>query len=271
MPPLRPCSALVIILVVIQAPQVFSNAKCFFRDGSEDYSASPCPSLYNTAMCCWLNRTDGYEPDVCTPQGFCISGQFWGELFLDSCTSGNWEGNSGCSPVPAACGEFNKIPLKSADPAGSRHLCADLFDVGTIPSQYTTVTQCTDGSFCCTGSNDTCCSNGSGIYLSADGRQIISRETTQGSNTSCIQGSNTSFIQGSNTSSIQSSDTSCIALRAGVGVVSAVAGIVVILLAVVIFRYQKIGGPRYKLSIGGKRCKRGVPSQQPPYELEATD
>jgi hypothetical protein len=263
MPPLRLCSALVIILVVIQAPQVFSNAKCFLRDGSEDYSASPCPSLYNTAMCCWLNRTDGYEPDVCTPQGFCISGQFWGELFLDSCTSGNWEGNSGCSPVPAACGEFNKIPLKSADPAGSRHLCADLFDVGTTPNQYTTVTQCTDGSFCCTGSNDTCCSNGSGIYLSADGRQIISRETTRGSNTSCIQGSNTSCIQGSN--------TSCIALRAGVGVVSAVAGIVVILLAVVIFRYQKIGGPRYKLSISGKRSKRGVPGQQPPYELEATD
>jgi hypothetical protein len=106
MPPLRPCSALVvIILVVIQAPQVFSDARCFLRDGSEDYSASPCPSLYNTAMCCWLNRTDGFEPDVCTPQGFCISGQFWGELFLDSCTSGNWEGNSGCSPVPAACGE----------------------------------------------------------------------------------------------------------------------------------------------------------------------
>lgn len=249
--------ALVFILVVIQAPQVFSYARCFLRDGSEDYAASPCPSLYNTAMCCWLNRSDGFEPDVCTPQGFCISGQFWGELFLDSCTSGNWDGNSGCSPVPAACGEFNKIPLKSAD--------ADLFDVGTIPNQYTTVTQCTDGSFCCIGSNDTCCSNGSGIYLSADGRKIISRETTQGSNTSCIQGSNISCIQGSN--------PSCTALRAGVGVVSAVAGIVVILLAVVIFRHQRIGGPQYTLSARGetKNQLRGVPSQQPPYELEATD
>src|SRR4051794_33170938 len=176
MPPLRPCSALVIILVVIQAPPIFCDARCFLRDGSEDYFASPCPSLYNTAMCCWLNRTDGFEPDVCTTQGFCISGQFWGQWFLDSCTSRNWEGNSGCSPVAAACGEFNKNTSQKRRPC-SRHLCADLFGVGTIPYQYTTVTQCTDGSFCCTALNETCCSNGSGIYLSADGRQIISRET----------------------------------------------------------------------------------------------
>jgi hypothetical protein len=97
------------------------------------------------------------------------------------------------------------------------------------------------------GLNDTCCSNRSGIYLSADGRQIISRETTQGS---------------------------CIALRAWVGVVSAVAGIVVaILLAVVIFRYQRIGGPWYKLLASGeaKTELRRAPTQQPPYELESMD
>src|SRR5277367_4161180 len=93
--------------------------------------------------------------------------------------------------------------------------------------------------------NDTFCStNGSGIYLSADSRQIISRETTQGSNTSCI------------------------ALRAGVGVVSAVAGIVVILLAVVIFRYKLSARGETKLNPAAQL--RGVPSQQPPYELEST-
>jgi hypothetical protein len=108
-----------VILVVIQAPQAFSDARCFHRDGSEDYSASPCPGLYNTAMCCWLNCTDGFEPDVCTPQGFCISGQLYGEWFLDSCTSKSREGNSDCSLVPAACGDLNKIPLKSADPVVS--------------------------------------------------------------------------------------------------------------------------------------------------------
>jgi len=55
--------------------------------------------------------------------------------------------------------------------------------------------------------------------------------------------------------------------------VSAVAGIVVILLAVVVFRYQRIGGPRYKPSASGEAKTpaaqlKGVPSQQPLYELE---
>ena len=54
---------------------------------------------------------------------------------------------------------------------------------------------------------------------------------------------------------------------------SAVAGIVVILLAVVVFRYQRIGGPRYKPSASGVAKTpaaqlKGVPSQQPLYELE---
>ena len=46
-----------------------------------------------------------------------------------------------------------------------------------------------------------------------------------------------------------------------------------ILLAVVIFRYQRIGGPRYEPPAGGEAKNpaaqlKGVPGRQPPYELD---
>ena len=120
-----------------------------------------------------------------------------------------------------------------------------IFDTGTAPNGYTTVTQCMDGSFCCTKSNTTCCTNKSGIYLSSDGRQFLSSNIAQTSNTSYTQASNTSCAHASNTSCIQASNAPCMSLRAGTGAASAVAGILLIFLIVIVFHYRKTRHPSH--------------------------
>jgi hypothetical protein len=61
-------------------------------------------------------------------------------------------------------------------------------------------------------------------------------------------------------------------LELGLGVVSAVAVIVVVLLAVVTFWYKRTGGPWYRPLASGEAKTpatqlRRVPTQEPPYEL----
>jgi len=61
-------------------------------------------------MCCYLNRTDGYDDDVCT-RGACLSRYWPGEYFVIACTSSDWE-ESGCSPLWKACGESAGVVAK---------------------------------------------------------------------------------------------------------------------------------------------------------------
>jgi hypothetical protein len=71
---------------------------CYFSDGAEDTSAqiAPCPSPYNTKMCCWLN--DLTNPEACTTDV-----PFW----VDACTDINWE--DGCSPLGKICGSLPSL------------------------------------------------------------------------------------------------------------------------------------------------------------------
>lgn len=104
--PLRVISCIITILVAIDVPH--SLGQCFFRDGTKDMDASPCPLNINTSMCCWLNETADAIPDICTHQGICISGgnRYRMAPFVDSCQSADWGDGSGCSPIPAACGMY---------------------------------------------------------------------------------------------------------------------------------------------------------------------
>lgn len=83
---------------------------------------------------------------------------------------------------------------------------------GTQPNVETPLTECPDGSFCCHGSNSSCCFDGSGIYLSFDGRQILYKTATNPNP----------------------------GLKAGIGTVSAVAGILMAVLFLLIFRLKRI-------------------------------
>jgi hypothetical protein len=93
-------------------PFTFGSA-CYFSDGTEDTSAqiAPCPSLYNTKMCCWLNNVT--YPDACTTQGLCLSNSSDVSFWVDACTDINW--GDGCSPLGKICGSLPlPHPLKIA-------------------------------------------------------------------------------------------------------------------------------------------------------------
>lgn len=57
--------------------------------------------------------------------------------------------------------------------------------------EYTGVSKCDDGSFCCGHGNSTCCSGKTGIYLNKDGMQIILRPDQGSSDESQTRASST--------------------------------------------------------------------------------
>src|SRR5579862_2005699 len=77
---------------------------CYFRNGSVDlrYGIQRCDSIFQHNMCCWLDAAPAY-PDVCTPQGLCLSNttEEPSQLYLDSCADPKW--TLGCSPLADFC------------------------------------------------------------------------------------------------------------------------------------------------------------------------
>ena len=89
---------------------------CYFRDGSVDLRSGiqRCDSILQHNMCCWLNAYPAY-PDICTPQGLCVSNttEEPSQLYVDSCADPKW--SLGCSPLAEFCSKITGCsrPLRS--------------------------------------------------------------------------------------------------------------------------------------------------------------
>jgi hypothetical protein len=83
---------LIFPVILLQVFSPLAIALFYFPSGAVDNSSDPCPGVLGTPMCCWLNRTDGISPDICTRQGLCISNDpnNEGKIFVDGCSNSNW-------------------------------------------------------------------------------------------------------------------------------------------------------------------------------------
>jgi hypothetical protein len=206
-------------------PFTFGSA-CYFSDGTEDTSAqiAPCPSLYNTKMCCWLNNVT--YPDACTTQGLCLSNSSDVSFWVDACTDINW--GDGCSPLGKICGSLplphplkkNKLKLIFSAVANSNE------------NIYHPLTLCSDGSFCCGGENTTCCLASQGYYLDQSGKILAAPSApTKTLYTTVTATSAASTMNTSNKGAV-------IGLASALGVVSFV-GLIALLFAIWRFRRSK--------------------------------
>ncbi|TVY36285.1 hypothetical protein LOCC1_G008608, partial [Lachnellula occidentalis] len=157
-------------------------ATCYNPDGSEAVDRvafQPCNQIAGAvSQCCGTNWT-GVNPavanDVCQPNGLCLNSLNDAPLYWrSSCTDKTWQ-----------------------SPFCLKGLCTD-FDNGGNSSENVAVLECTDGSWCCGGSNTTCCQENLGIKIPS------TLGVTSTSTTSSTLQSSTSIVQ----SSISVSSTS---------------------------------------------------------------
>jgi hypothetical protein len=209
-------------------PSVFGSS-CYFSDGTEDTSAqvAPCPSLYNTKMCCWLNNLA--YPDACTTQGLCLSNSSTVPFWVDACTDINW--GDGCSPLGKICGSLPHSPKDDLKLTFSAV-------ANSNESIYHPLTQCSDGSFCCGNENTTCCLASQGYYLDQSGSILAAPSASSIKISATI----TTYVTATATSAVSTTNTSnkgaVIGLASALGVVSLV-GLTALLFAVWRFRRSK--------------------------------
>lgn len=221
---------------VLLLPSVFSSA-CYFADGAEDTSAqiAPCPSLYNTKMCCWLN--DLTNPDACTTQGLCLSNSSNVPFWVDACTDINW--GDGCSPLGKICCSLPLPPPPTTSPPQKNNLKLIFSAVAnSTESIYHPLTQCSDGSFCCGNENTTCCLAGHGYHLDGSGKILA----TASASSIITSATTTTYTTVTATSAVSATNTSnkgaIIGLASALGVVSLV-GLAVLFFAIWRFRRSK--------------------------------
>ncbi|TVY18715.1 hypothetical protein LARI1_G003846, partial [Lachnellula arida] len=151
------------------------TATCYNPDGSEAVDRvafQPCNQIAGTiSQCCGTNWS-GVNPmvtnDVCQPNGLCLNSLNGAPLYWrSSCTDKTWQ-----------------------SPFCLKGLCTD-FNNGGNSSQNVAVLECADGSWCCGGSNTTCCQENLGVQipltLGATSTSTIS--STSQSSTSILQSS----------------------------------------------------------------------------------
>ncbi|KFY22477.1 hypothetical protein V493_06557 [Pseudogymnoascus sp. VKM F-4281 (FW-2241)] len=146
------------------------RAACYNPDGSEvtHPAFQPCNQVVGQfGMCCGTNWTGGVVmPDKCQENGLCLNSFENAPLYWrGSCTDPTWK-----SPNCLA------------------NLCASDGDAGVDGSaaeQNVAVTECSDGSWCCGGSNKDCCDDGTGVKIAATlGKAISSSQSSSSISTS---------------------------------------------------------------------------------------
>ncbi|KAH8599384.1 hypothetical protein B0O99DRAFT_389491 [Bisporella sp. PMI_857] len=128
-------------IILLQLARCTTALDCYGTNGnlvSRDFQ--PCIAIDGVqSMCCGLNRTEAENPDICLANGLCFNKDS-NSFFFDSCTDKDWN-----SP--------NCL---------SRTLCPQ------VNRAFTSVTTCSDGTWCCGFQNFTgCCNKNLGFRLNA--------------------------------------------------------------------------------------------------------
>ncbi|TVY36160.1 hypothetical protein LSUB1_G006471 [Lachnellula subtilissima] len=125
------------------------TATCYNPDGSEAVDSvafQPCNQIAGSiSQCCgtnWSGVNQLVANDVCQPNGLCLNSLNDAPLYWrSSCTDKTWQ-----------------------SPFCLKELCTD-FDNGGNSSENVAVLECADGSWCCGGSNTTCCQEKLGVQI----------------------------------------------------------------------------------------------------------
>ncbi|OBT93560.2 hypothetical protein VE01_08363 [Pseudogymnoascus verrucosus] len=146
------------------------QATCYNPDGSKitNPAFQPCNQVVGKfSMCCGTNWTGGVVmPDTCQENGLCLNSFENAPLYWrGSCTDPTWK-----------------------SPNCLSNLCTTDGDAGvdgSAAAQNVALTECSDGSWCCGGGNDSCCKDGTGTRIAAVvGQAISSSQSTSSESTS---------------------------------------------------------------------------------------
>lgn len=152
----------VLLLLITRA-----RATCYNPDGSVfglgnaplSLAFQPCNQVAGaSSMCCGTNWTGGVvEKDVCHQNGLCLNSFDDKPLYWRSaCTDPTWK-SPNCLSNLCTSTTVSSYGHSRTGTFGGLRLTDFRLQNGGDPTGNVAVLQCADGSWCCGGSNTTCC------------------------------------------------------------------------------------------------------------------
>ena len=214
----RVTSGIAISCLLVDYRLADASAQCFFPNGTTALDwFQPCNVVAGEeSMCCRISSNTPAPPDTCLPNGLCLGSD---KITISATRAPIRSGGVRCAFEGSAMSS-RYVETMAYFPSRDEvdHLPQDLLGNAVM-------TKCSDGSFCCGRSNQTCCDQKLGVSLAATlGGQTSATSTSSPwtSSPSSTSSSSTSPWTGSAVSTTSASNstawTSSVAVGVGVGV-----------------------------------------------------